>query len=424
MMTWDREKADKTYCPLPWIHLATNATGTLRVCCNSLPLSNKLLHDNDELLKIHHLQDVSNLDRNKTLMELRRQMMNGERPETCTRCFHEEDNGIVSSRMVYREVFDGFDYALDNTKDDGKAPHNFRYLDLRLGNLCNLRCRMCNPYTSSQLVDESEELGVISKEDADFLRDMEWPSSERLWKLLERNLHSIELIYLTGGEPTLILEQFRLLQACIDGGYASQIKLKYNTNMTNIPHKFYDYWKHFLEVKINCSVDGLNDVCRYVRNPSNWKAIHKNLQTMEQYAIENDNIKSEIHTTVQVANVTRLIEVFDYFRPYEKIANFPFLNLLNQPNYYNVKILPQDIKDEISKELMDWYDEHKDDYKGTRSDVPNKVHKIPGLVSYMNSADWGHLAPQFKKYTQWFDKKRGEDFVSVAPRLKEWYESI
>ena len=172
MMTWDREKADKTYCPLPWIHLATNATGTLRVCCNSLPLSNKLLHDNDELLKIHHLQDVSNLDRNKTLMELRRQMMNGERPETCTRCFHEVDNGIVSSRMVYREVFDGFDYALDNTKDDGKAPHNFRYLDLRLGNLCNLRCRMCNPYTSSQLVDESEELGVISKEDADFLRDM------------------------------------------------------------------------------------------------------------------------------------------------------------------------------------------------------------------------------------------------------------
>ena len=106
------------------------------------------------------------------------------------------------------------------------------------------------------------------------------------------------------------------------------------------------------------------------------------------------------------------------------VAKVLKINLLNQPNYYNVKILPQDIKDEISKELMDWYDEHKDDYKGTRSDTPNKVHKIPGLVSYMNSADWGHLAPQFKQYTQWFDAKRNEDFVSVAPRLKDWYESI
>jgi len=423
-MTWDKSKAEQTYCPLPWLHLATNATGRLRVCCNSFTGNNKLLHDNGSFVKATDIKQVSDLDKNKTLMELRRQMLNGERPDTCRRCFHEEDNGIISSRMVYNEQFGEIDVALKETKSTGEAPHKFQYLDLRLGNLCNLRCRMCNPYTSSQLVDESAELGIISAEDVAFLKNMDWPESTKLWDLLESNLSTIDLIYLTGGEPTLILEQLRLLKACIDRGYAKNITLKYNTNVTNIPKKFLDYWKEFKKVKINCSVDGLDDVCRYIRNPSNWKAIDKNLKMIDQIAGTHSNIDVEIHTTVQVANITRLIEIFDYFSKFKNITNFPFLNLLTNPPYYNIKILPQHIKDEVSNELLTWYEENKSKYEGTHASSPNKIHKIPGLISYMKMDDWSHHAKEFKKYTVWFDKSRDEEFVSVAPRLKDWYESI
>ena len=41
----------KTFCILPWMHLATNASGNLRVCCNSTPGENFIMN-NDKPFKI------------------------------------------------------------------------------------------------------------------------------------------------------------------------------------------------------------------------------------------------------------------------------------------------------------------------------------------------------------------------------------
>ena len=346
-----------------------------------------------------------------------------KKPVQCERCFKEEAVGMFSAREYYTDLYPILDEAVKNTNDDGSTNHRIQYIDLRLGNLCNLRCRMCNPYTSKKLVKESLELNLISKSTAKFLHTFEY-DNKNLWNFLNKYLEEIDTIYLTGGEPTLITEQFVLLSRCIEKNLAKNITLKYNTNITNIPNKFFDYWKEFKIVKLNCSVDGVGRVNEYIRNPSDWRAIDKNLQKIEKYLIEHPNWRSQIHTTVQIYNITHLIDLFEYFRSYKRIVNFPTLNILNTPPYFCVKALPASLKAVISNELLEWFKRNLPSYEGTPADRLSRIRKIPKLIEFMNAEDWSQQDAQFKFYTEFYDKSRNEDFVKISPKLKKWYNSI
>src|SRR6056300_651785 len=89
-----------TFCILPWMHLATNASGNLRVCCNSTPGKNFIQHSDGRPYKIYkdNLKEAWN---SNTYTTIRSQLLNGERPEMCQRCFREEDSGVWSARQAW-----------------------------------------------------------------------------------------------------------------------------------------------------------------------------------------------------------------------------------------------------------------------------------------------------------------------------------
>ena len=82
-----------TFCVLPWMHLATNASGQLRVCCNSTPGKNLILRDNGTAYRVNDT-DIESAWDSKTLRDLRTQMLDGTKAEICKRCWREEDAGI------------------------------------------------------------------------------------------------------------------------------------------------------------------------------------------------------------------------------------------------------------------------------------------------------------------------------------------
>ena len=140
----------KTFCVLPWMHLATNPGGSLRICCNSNPKTNRIIKDPDTKKEYKIFRDsMEEAWNSDTYKEFRRQFLAGERPETCVRCFREEDAGVRSPRIGYNEKWMRDDIVLTET-----PPMDIRYVDLRLGNLCNLKCRMCNPWSSSMWVKD------------------------------------------------------------------------------------------------------------------------------------------------------------------------------------------------------------------------------------------------------------------------------
>ena len=379
---------DKTFCILPWMHLATNASGNLRVCCNSTPGQNFITKEDGTPYKLHkdNLQEAWNSEVYETI---RKQMLNGERPEMCTRCFREEDAGVKSARQAWNEKWKKDDnYTVD-------APFDIKYVDLRLGNLCNLKCRMCNPYASNQWVKEWALVeDALEPSEYERLSKMSWPEHEKTWENLFSIADTVDEIYLTGGEPTIIQEQHRLLDYFIDKGTAYKIKLKYNTNLTNVPKHLIDKWTKFKRVQLNCSIDAVGELDRYIRYPSNWNKIQENFDIVRKL----ENVYIEIHCTVHMYNILRLHELLDWAEPYgHKI----YLNILNHPEYLNIRVLNNDLKQKVKSTLNNY----------------THIPKVQGVIDYMMSEDWSERYPQFVEYTNALDNSREQDLKQIVPEL-------
>jgi len=378
----------KTFCVLPWMHVATNASGNLRVCCNSTPGKNFITKEDGTPYKLQKddLQEAWNSTVYKTI---RKQMLEGERPEMCTRCFREEDAGVKSARQAWNEKWK------QDVKYTENAPFDIQYVDLRLGNLCNLKCRMCNPYASNQWVKEWALVeDALEPNEYERLSKMSWPEHEKTWKNLFSIADTVDEIYLTGGEPTIIQEQHRLLDYFIDKGTAHKIKLKYNTNLTNVPKHLIDKWTKFKRVQLNCSIDAVGELDRYIRYPSSWNKIQENFDIIRKL----ENVYIEIHCTVQMYNILRLHELLDWAQPYgHKI----YLNILNHPEYLNIRVLNKDLKEKVKQTLSSY----------------THIEKVQGVIDYMLAEDWSDKYTQFVEYTVALDNSREQDIKQIVPEL-------
>jgi molybdenum cofactor biosynthesis enzyme MoaA len=379
----------KTFCILPWMHLATNASGNLRLCCNSIPGKNFIKKNDGVPYKIFR-DDIEEAWNSSDYVNVRKQLLKGERPAACERCFREEDAGVRSARQSWNEKWkEDKEYTID-------APFEIKYVDIRLGNLCNLKCRMCNPYSSSMWVKEWNLVAEsLSHEEYVRLSNMTWPEDEKTWENLFSIADTVEEIYLTGGEPTIIKQQHKLLDYYINKGTAQKIKLKYNTNLTNVPRHLLDKWKEFKRIQLNCSIDAVGDLDHYIRHPSNWDKIVENFEIVR--ALPNTNV--EIHCTVQMYNILRLHELIDWASPYNHRIYF---NILNHPEELNIRVLPKELKELAEKRLTPYLN----------------LEKVQGIIDYMWAEDWSDKMSKFIFYTKELDKSRNESLCDIVPELK------
>ena len=384
-----------TFCVLPWMHLATNASGQLRVCCNSTPGKNLITRDDGVAYRITD-PDIESAWSSKSLTTLRRQLLAGEKAEMCERCWREEAAGIKSARQGWNES-----WAVSNPEID--SPMQVKYVDIRLGNLCNLRCRMCNPYASNQWVDEwGLVAGELDQSEMARLSHMDWPNDPQVWANLAKFSDSIEQIYLTGGEPTLAKAQYELFEHLIALDRAKSITLKYNTNLTNIPQRMIDYWQHFKRIKINASIDAVGDLNRYIRYPANWKSIDKNLRLFLEMR-QNNKCTVSVHCTVQIYNILRLSELIDYVDSIGEIDIY--FNILNHPECLNIRVLPPHLKQQATAMLERYLSRPK----------------VDGIISYMNGEDWTHKRDDFSRYTRALDTSRDENLGELIHEFNGIY---
>ena len=384
----------ETFCILPWMHMATNASGNLRVCCNSTPGKNYVTRPNGRPYKISD-PDASDYWNSPVLTNIREQFLAGKRPEMCERCFREEDAGIRSARQSWNSSwYQEQDYSTI------AEPH-IKYFDIRLGNLCNLKCRMCNPFASNQWIDEWNLVErALPVEEAERLKKMDWFEGDQTWDNIFKYAEYIEEIYLTGGEPTLAISQYRLFDRLIEAGLARKIRLKYNTNMTNIPQKMVDYWQHFKRIKINASIDAVGDLNRYIRYPTAWSSVEKNLKIFKQMRDE-DRCNLQVHVTVQVYNVLYLDKLFDYL--YDLDITDIYLNILNHPRYLNIRCLPEQLKKQVNDTLCKY----------------KHINKVQGVIDYMYAEDWSEYIPELIDYTCKLDQSREQHCGDAAPLIGE-----
>ena len=389
------------------MHVATNPGGSFRVCCNSDPKTNRIIKDPETKKEFKIFRDdINEMWNSDTYKTIRQQFIDGERPSMCSRCFREEDAGIRSPRAGYNDK-----WYNDSVIVATELPLDVRYVDLRLGNLCNLKCRMCNPWSSSMWVkDWNEVVGTaeltpntkLTAEDFDYMDNMKsWPDRKQTGVNFIEIAETIEEIYLTGGEPTLAKSQYALFDYCIKHDLAKNIQLKYNTNLTNVPEEMVEYWKHFKGVTLNASIDAIGERDRYIRYPSSWEKVEENFDKL--YALPN--VKIQIHCTVQVLNMLVLHELIEWFITKGLEPHQLYLNILNHPECMNIRALPKELKQQAELSLENYH----------------HIPKVVDTIKYMWAEDWHEKRwSEFVAFTSVTDDLQKGNLLEVCPEFKEF----
>jgi MoaA/NifB/PqqE/SkfB family radical SAM enzyme len=422
-----------TFCPLPWIHLATRPNGDIRVCCTAnasgaglVDVKNAGLVTNMNL-KTHTVEQVWN---SEFMRNVRLQMMDNKIPSSCTKCFQEESKGIKSKRnwetIVWQDRLD-IDSIVAQTENDGSLPVNIPYFDLRLGNMCQLKCVMCSPHDSSSWIKEWK-IQYPKYKTIELKQDQGWDSSfDYTWyqkgsflDTMKNQSHHIKELYFAGGEPLLIPEHYKILEFMVETGAAKNCILRYNSNGLELPEKLFELWNHFKQVKFNFSVDALGERNDYIRYPSQWRNVVANLERLDDTP---DNIIVNIACAVQLLNVMHLPDLIHWKTSmnFKKINLPPYgagligTHLVYLPSYLNIRVLPMHIKKEIETRIN--YFCARNQYGEEFINNPYGKQRWLGLVQYMMAEDWSSKLPSTIEYLETCDQQRGTDFRKVFPEL-------
>lgn len=442
-------------CPIPWIHQAVQSTGDLRVCCHAShgPERGVLKDAQGNSLKAYNT-DLTEARNHPLLKEIRAYMMQGKWHPECKRCQTETESG-VNSRPIYENQYwiDSGLYQWNNllnfTDSDGNINTEeieCSFYDIRLGNFCNLKCRMCGPTDSSLWYDDYAKLwDTTSYKDSHGRVEMvknfknkfvpvsdpyQWYEKEGYWIQMNRQMKEIKKMMIVGGEPLLIEKHYDFLQECVTNGYANNIILEYNSNCTSIPQRAFDLWKEFKEVRIGASIDGYGAVNDYIRYPSKFSHIHKNLVKLKR---ATGNYKVWIAATINIYNILYLPDFIEWIIDNnlfnaEDTDVRPILtpHPLHRPNFQNIRILPKDAKQYVEKNFNQKRihlenvisKKIKDPFQKERS--LNDMNKIlDEYINFMWEDDYSDQLKKFWQTTRKLDQMRNLSLEKSVPELYE-----
>jgi len=232
-----------------------------------------------------------------------------------------------------------------------------------------------------------------------------WWQSDIFWKNLEDKMHNIKHLYSVGGEPMLIEPHYDFLQKLVEADLAKNIKLEYDTNLTNVHQRAIDLWKHFEHVELRVSLEDFGEQNDYIRFPSKWHIIDRNIKRIE--SLELDNLYLAFSITWQVLNSFTITNLLEYLRKYEESA----IRILSEPEEFDVAFLSKDVKIKILEHYRNW--------AGTDR-WRNK--KVDPLINYIESnidvyeEKWKQT---FFKTVETLDKSRKTDWKSIFPELSK-----
>ena len=449
----EQKTGSYSFCALPWIHVATRPNGDARLCCVT-NASGAATGDHEVGLVKKEDGTPANFGRetpleafnNQYMRSVRLTMLEGKIPASCTKCFEEESNGVVSKRLweMYEWNRDGLDFAelIRGTDTDGAVPPVIRYLDLRLGHTCNLKCVMCSPHDSSRWLQDYDKL--VSKTTSPIVIkqvgfDKEefnntWYEKPEFWNDVFEQIPNITQLYFAGGEPLMIKEHRRFLDEIIKRGYAKNISLRYNSNGIFVNEDIIRVWSQFKQVRYAFSIDAVDIRNNYIRYPTDWLDIERSLWLMDSTP---DNIHCAIACAVQVFNIKHIIDFAKWKlnQGFKKINKFKLddyetgggiinLHLLYIPTFLSARILPKEDKDEIVQAFADFKQWLWDNYRQDDNfwkDNPYGWKRWEGILKFIQAEDHAHLLPDFKEYVNNLDAIRGLEAKTVFPELKSLF---
>jgi MoaA/NifB/PqqE/SkfB family radical SAM enzyme len=329
-----------TYCVNPYMNLSIHPKGIVKTCCMStrelVTDSGKTTINNASILEFWNSKDrqqmISNLN-------------NGVKIPECTFCWQEEEAGKESKR-----IRDNKTYASIITDSDMLPV----VVDLSMGNLCNIKCRICSPTHSTPWMIEEASIHFPNNKQA-YLKQPRWQTvkdsfdyeNKFLWDDITALLPNVTKFDFAGGEPFYIEKHWSIVNKCVEEGWSKKQHIHYNTNGTIYPEKYMSLLEEFRLVDIQISSDGVGKKFEYCRHPAVWEEVEENI---DKFISAKNNSKTEWLLSACIS--VSAFNVYDFFETFEHYASKGigiYVNMVH--DHHSIKVLPCELKQSIINRL-------------------------------------------------------------------------
>ena len=373
-----------TFCILPFTHLATHPQGEVTACCESkLKFTN-----NGEVVKLGEtpINEIRNSD---TAKQIRQSMLEGKKHIACDFCYSRELGGLESKRHRENRKYNVKEEFLEKYKS---LP--LESIELRLGNVCNAKCIICNPNSSSKWNEDADKY-LESNFDGGYAPKVlpnTWFKDDSFYEDVFNNIDSVQHLWFNGGEPLLIKQHLSFLNKVVSTGYSKNIELEYHTNGTLVTNKLIELWKNFKFVKITLSIDDVEDRFEYSRYPLKFNTVKNSIELLKE-----NNIHYDIIPTISLLNVFNITEIYRYYK--DRYGKEVIYNYLKYPKFQSIINLPEESKQGILKSVQ----------------LPEKLYKELEFELYSSK---GNSIKQALSFYSYLDKKRNLDIQETLPEFK------
>jgi MoaA/NifB/PqqE/SkfB family radical SAM enzyme len=362
-----------TVCPEPWSHLEISNNGSIRPCCIQTDIVGSI--QKDQLIDVFHSATMSNLRNN---------MLNGVRVSGCNNCWATEKAGQLSNRqrrltLTAKEFYTDW---IDNP--------TISSLDIKPGNVCNFKCRICSPASSSLYASEALYYAADPNKIIQIKNNIstgKWADTDVFLSELESLLPQLTNLDLYGGEPFLLKQLPVMLQKAIDLGVAKNIRLHFNSNGSVFPEKLISLFEQFKEIDIALSIDNTGKRFELERG-STWEQIEKNVVNF--VSLQKHNIRVYLFPTINIQNVLYFEDLLDWA---DQIGIELTYNLLHNPRYLNINNMTN-----LAKQLV-------------VDRFSNSKHSILQTIANQVRNSKGSDGSEFVAHMREYDRRRSEDLL-------------
>ena len=415
----------KTFCVHPFTGLSTREDGAIKICCRSHPI---------DWIQKNTLEHAWN---NDIIRDVRKKVLNNERPDVCKPCFDLEDQGVESLRQ--RHILNSipetrmslFPNEINKVNFNYVMPFEIPTIEIKLNNLCNLKCRMCNPLDSTSwndwndieeyyikednyLVSTINELGLKKRKYIGLFDD-----NPNWWNSFEKIIPHLKRIEFAGGEPLMDPYHYKILEMLKP--FAKNIEIKYATNGTSLGikrHSIYDYWPYFKSIIVNVSIDGIHDNYEHIRGNGNFNNLEKNIKEIKKIP----NVSRVVGAfTVQAGNILNMPECIEYF--IDEMDIFFYSNRVSYPKVLSAQVLPNELK-QIAVSRLNVFNDRLHLLKNiNKTDFLEAMirNQIKDNINYLLAADQSEKWLDFIEFNRRLDKSRNQTSIEeIFPEFKPY----
>lgn len=396
----------KHFCIRPFTQLSTFNDGRFRLCCSALE---------DERISRTSFTDLKDLWNSNQLISIREKLLNDDPIPECKNCYSQEGRGGISDRIQANQELSDYEVESLNRgiKNENLAEPPV-VLDIRVGNLCNLRCQSCYPSLSNLVSKDVKEIfnndrkGVVSVDNGHRLGS--GVSIEELKPLLS----TAQKLKVIGGEPMLNSFTHEVLDQMMTGDISQNIEFHIHTNLMKWDQNFCEKLERFAKTRLCMSVDAFGDLNSYIRYPSQWNHISKNLEAYLSFFNTKRNVNLAISPVIQIFNLFHIHQLIDYIleleAKYSTSVSLDFI-YLTDPSYYSPYILPLAIKEEAREEFDRYYNQ-------LNSDIQQRLSGLKEFYGSLSRQDENVAElKKFKEVTNIYDSHRELRVLDFVPWL-------